>query len=722
MRLRFFFLVASCLLAGFRASAQSPATLKGSLTDPSGAAVAGAKVSARRLDVTTNETFQTKSQADGRFELSLQPGRYRASIVHPSFAQVEEEFALAPGETREWNARLRLEPLASTVVVTAEREPIPAETASAPVDILTREEIDGRQVIWLAPLLATLPGITATQSGPAGGITSVFLNGGNSNFTKVLVDGTPVNEPGGRVEFSNYTLENVGKIEVVHGASSALFGSDAMTGVVQIFTDRGTTRRPKLILLSEGGKYGTWNGSAALSGLLGGFDYSAAVAGFETDGQGPNDRFRDNALSGNFGYRFSDTDRLRLTLRSSTSDAGAPGQTLFVPPDLMQHDGLRNFSANLGWDLDTGAHWHHHLAGTESYLRQLFADPPNFIVRNQFNRAGLNEQSSYLLHNGTVTAGYQYEVENGFFNGPHARRNNQAGYIEARYQLGRRLTANAGGRAEANASFGTRVVPRVGASYAVRLGRGFWGPTRLRASYGLGIKEPEFLQSFSQDLCFPGNPDLRPERSRTVNAGVDQALASDRLRIGVDFFHNHFHDLISFAPGPPTASCPFGTGTFFNTDSARVYGVNATLEAHALRWLRVVGNYTYDNSRVLKAPNCTPANFCDPTLAPGNRLFLRPLHSANLMFNAGFRRTDLNLVGTFVGRRTDSDFLFPPLGLTSAPSYLRVDLAASFALGHGVTALGRVENLFDRTYQEALGFPALRLTYRAGMKYTWGGE
>lgn len=709
MRLRFFFLVASCLLAGFRASAQSPATLKGSLTDPSGAAVAGAEVSARRLDVTTNETFQTKSQADGRFELSLLPGRYRASIVHPSFAQVEEEFVLAPGETREWNARLRLEPLAATVVVTAEREPIPAETASAPVDIVTREEIAERQVIWLAPLLATLPGISATQSGPAGGITSVFLNGGNSNFTKVLIDGTPVNEPGGRVEFSNYTLENVGKIEVVHGASSALFGSDAMTGVVQIFTDRGTTRRPKLTVLSEGGKYGTWNGSGALSGLLGGFDYSAALAGFETDGQGPNDRFRDNALSGNFGYRFSDTDRLRLTLRSSTSDAGAPGQTLFAPPDLMQHDGLRNFSANLGWDFDTGAHWHHHLAGTESYLRQLFADPPNFIDRNQFNRAGLNEQSSYLLHNGTVTAGYQYEVENGFFNGPHARRNNQAGYIEARYQLGRRLTANAGGRAEANASFGTRVVPRVGASYAVRLGRGFWGPTRLRVSYGLGIKEPEM----SESAC---NPDLKPERSRTVNVGFEQALASDRVRVSVNYFNNKFHDIVSFVFAPPTPTCPFGT--FFNTDSARAYGANATVEAHPLQWLRLAANYTYDSTRVLKSTNA----FQDPTVVPGNRLLLRPLNAANLVASASFRRMNWNVVTAFVGRRTDNDFFFFPTRFTSVPSYTRVDLATSFALGHGVTALGRVENLFDRTYQEALGFPALRLTYRAGMKYTWGGE
>src|SRR5207244_8455171 len=101
-----------------------------------------------------------------------------------------------------------------------------------------------------------------------GGVTSLFLNGGNYNFTKVLVDGTAVNEPGGAIDFSNFTLDNVEKIEVVRGAESALYGSDAMAGVVQVFTHRGTTRRPQLILLAEGGGFSTARGAAQLSGLV----------------------------------------------------------------------------------------------------------------------------------------------------------------------------------------------------------------------------------------------------------------------------------------------------------------------------------------------------------------------------------------------------------------------------------------------------------------------
>jgi outer membrane cobalamin receptor len=551
--------------------------------------------------------------------------------------------------------------------------------------------------------------------GPEGGITSLFLDGGNSNYTKVLIDGTPVNEPGGAVEFSNYSLENVAKVEVVHGAASALFGSDAMSGVVQIFTDRGTTRIPRLTLLSEGGKYGTWRAASRLSGMLGAFDYSAGGSWFDTNGQGTNNRFRDNSLSGNFSWRFSPDDSLRLALRNSSSDAGEPGQTLFFPPDPNQHDRLQNFSANLGWDFDTGSHWHHHLDGIESYIHQLFADLPFFTVRNEFNRAGLDEQSSYLFRSGAATVGYDYEIENGFFSGTHARRNNQAGYLEARYQLARRLTLNAGARAEANASFGTRVVPRLGLSYMLRTGSDFWGSTRLYASYGLGIKEPSFLQSFSEDPCFPGNPDLRPERSRTVHAGLDQQLASGRMRLGIDGFSDRYTDIVSFAPGPVTSLCQFGTGTFFNTDAARAYGSNVTLETAPARWLRFDANYSYDNSRVLRAP--FPS---DPALAPGNRLFLRPLNSANFVLNAFIKRMDWNLVGTYVGRRTDSDFL--GLGLTSVPGFLRFDLGTSFRLGRGLESFARVENLLDRKYQIALGYPALRMTYRAGLKYTLGGD
>jgi outer membrane cobalamin receptor len=696
--------------------AQTTPTITGILSDPSGAAVVGAQINAVTLDSSRKATT-TQSGPGGKFVLVLSPGRYRVTVKHPSFILTEQEFVLAAGETPTWEVRLALEPLSSKVVVSATAEPALADTLPVPVDVITKQDSDNREEIWLGAMLTTAQGVSLGRTGAYGGASSIFVDGGNSNFTKVLVDGTPVNLPGGAVNFSNFTLENVDKIEIVHGASSALYGSDAMSGVVQIFTHRGTTRLPQLTLEGDGGTFDTGHGAAQLSGLLGAFDYSAAASFFSTNGQGLNDSFRDTTLSGNFGYRFSEANTLRVTVRSDRSIAELPGQPSLGAPTPGQRNDINDVSANLRWDYAAGEHWQNHLVGYESRNQDVsissFGPFPT-----EFNRAGLDEQASYQFHNGGVTAGYVFEQETG----PAPTRHNQAGYTELRYQFGKRLTAIAGGRAEANGAFGTRVVPRLGASYALREGRDFWGATRLRASYGLGIKEPEMLP--------PGcGPDLKPERSNTFNAGMDQYLASDRLHLSFTYFHNDFRDIVSFANVSVNPNCPAFGGSFFNTDEAWAHGGSISFEAKATRWLRIVGNYTYDDTRVVKAGPMET----DPAMIVGSRLFRRPLHSANLMANAHFRRMNWNVSGAYVGRRADSDFLStfvngvcqPGPGspcITSNPSYVRWDLANSIALGYGFSTVARVENLLNNHYQDAVGFPALRLNWRLGMRYQWGRE
>jgi len=206
-----------------------------------------------------------------------------------------------------------------------------------------------------------------------------------------------------------------------------------------------------------------------------------------------------------------------------------------------------------------------------------------------------------------------------------------------------------------------------------------------------------------------------------LGAGVEQMLAGDRVRLSVDWFYNRFRDIVSFAfgqyPGapPPSATCPFGFGSFFNTDLARARGANIGLEAKPARWLRVTGNYSYVDSRVLDSPNAF-----DPAQIPGNRLLRRPVHSGNLALDGSVQKIAWSLAGLFAGQRTDSDFL--GFGLTRNPGYARVDFAASYELRRGVRAFGRVENLLDKQYQEVLGYPALRRNYRLGMKFLFGGE
>ena len=276
---------------------------------------------------------------------------------------------------------------------------------------------------------------------------------------------------------------------------------------------------------------------------------------------------------------------------------------------------MQDFTAGLHADFATGSHWHHQLSGTEMYFREFNYDPffPTFY---QYNRAGFAGQSTYLFKGFGVTAGYEYEIENGFLSTAtdaglsdtvtHARRNNQAGFLDVRWLAVARLTLSAGARAEDNAYFGTHVLPRAGASYVLRMAKGAFGDTRLLASYGQGIVEPRFDQSYGTDPCFPGNPNLLPDQSRTIHAGFEQKLAADRVRVTADYFDSRFHNIVSFLNLPPSAAClavgaPFGAGTFFNTDLARARGGNFSGEARITRWLSGSASYTYDSTRTLSA-------------------------------------------------------------------------------------------------------------------------
>jgi vitamin B12 transporter len=709
----------------------SDAHLSGKLTDRSGYGVGNVKITAQLEAGAKVQIWPAASGPDGAYLFILPPGRYHIHFQHPSFVARDFDLDLAAGEARSLDVYLEIERVSENVVVTANAQPQELERTPAPVDLIGAQEIQQRQAVSLPDLLSTQTGIALARTGPIGGLADIFIDGGDSSFTKVLIDGTPVNLPGGDMNFSNLTLDNVDKVEIVHGAESALYGTDAMSGVIQVVSHQGSTKIPEINIFGEGGGFSSARGGAQVSGLLDKFDYSVAGSYFHTDGQGVNDSFFNRSFAGNFGYSFSDSDQLRLTIRSNASFAGTPGQTLFGPSftDPTAYDDLRQLSGNLSWTFKTGSHWVHRISGMEARFLDTSGFPDfSFFETAQFNRAGFLEQSTYSFRQGAVTAGYQYEVENADPNdlsGLHARRNNQAGFLDARWLPISRLTLSAGARAEDNTNFGTRVVPRVGAVYALRYSHGLLGDTRARVAYGEGIEEPTIFESFSADPCNPGDPSLRPQRSRTVNAGVDQYFSGDRVRISATFFSNQFRDLINQEQGPANSMCFGGFEMlYFNTDRARARGLNWSGEAHLNHWLVLKGNYSYNDTRVLETVASAP-----PVEQPGNHLLRRPVNSGNLWLNANYRRLNFNIAGYFTGMRTDSDFDSTIIGnvctgpcITHNPGYARFDFATSYNFGRGISFYGRVNNLLDKQYQDAVGFPALGRDYRLGLNYRFSGR
>jgi len=735
-------------------SRPAPAHLTGVVTDPSGASVSAAQVVAQPAGSRLTNAPTAESAADGRYSLTLPAGQYTLLVTKDSFVQKQIDVTLAVGESRTLDLHLELAAMSSSVIVTGQALPTAEIQASVPTDVITRSEIENRQALSIPDVLQYSPGVAIGRTGAMGGTASVFLDGGNSAYTKVLVDGSPINPPGGAVDFSILTTDNIDKVEVVRGAESAIYGTDAVSGVIQLFSHRGSTRVPAFSIFTEGGSFSSGTAGAQISGLVGRFDYSGAGSYFETNGQGANDKFINRTLSGNFGYAFNSNNQLRLSLRNNQSDAGIAGQTEFTPPSLYQQYNQHLFSANARWDFSPGPHWQYQLMGTESYTRQHSYNPqqsfyatdpnafcpqsnPNAVATAEFcdfvygslynyNRAGFSGQAAYVLQKFSLAAGYQYEVENGYIyylQQGHVRRNNQGGFLDLRYSPVSRLSLDIAARAEANDYFGTRVVPRVGGTYALHYGKGFWGDTRVRAFYGEGIKEPRFDQTYGSDPCDPGNLDLKPESSKTWSAGADQKLAGDRVKVSADYFSNRFYDIVSFefctalapCPGTPPPGCPFGYATYFNTDKARARGTHVIAEARATSWLFVSGYYEYDDSRILVSPNAF-----DPSLLPGNRLARRPLNSGAITFTGNYRRFSALFSGYFSGERTDSDFL--GLGLTRNPGYARFDLTARYMFSSGFTLYGRAINLFDKQYQDALGYPALGRDLRIGVRYQFSGR
>jgi vitamin B12 transporter len=740
-------------------SNSSNARITGVLTDPSGKPLSGVHVTAQPESESKEKVWTVISNDEGEYSLALPEGRYRITFSRQPFAMREIVTPLTAGESKTSSLRMDLEPLSSSVIVTAQTEPTREQQTTAPTDVITLQEIMDRQAVTLPDVLAYSPGVTFGRTGANGGTASIFLNGGNSNFTKVLIDGTPINPPGGAVDFSILTLDNVDKIEVVRGAESALYGTDAVSGVIQVFSHRGTTSVPALSVFAEGGDYATIRTGAQISGLLGGFDYSAAASYLHTDGQGPNNDFLNRTLTGNFGYAFSDTNQIRLTVRNNNSGAGVPGQTIFEPPSLYQRINQELFSANARWDFVTGSHWHHQLMGTEAYIRQHSFNPtqsfyatdpfifcpqsnPNAVATAEFcdftsdshynyNRAGFQLQSTYVTRKFAFTVGYQYEVENAYIYSlaqNHVRRNNQGGFLDLRYTPISRLTIDVGARAEDNSNFGTRVVPRAGASFLLHYSRGILGDTLVRAFYGEGIKEPRFDQLYSDQFGDIGNPLLKPEISKTWSAGIEQKLFSDRVKINADYFSNRFYDIISFAfcsaLAPPATgntcgitvpNAPPSFGYYFNTDLARARGTNIAAEARATKWLFLRGNYTYDDSQVIKSPNSF-----DPSEIAGNRLLRRPVNSGSVTATGTFRRFSAAFAGYFMGQRTDSDFL--GLGYTRDPGYSRFDASASYQFPRGFALYARATNILDKQYQDALGYPALGRDAIVGVRYQFAGR
>jgi vitamin B12 transporter len=709
--------------------AQLPEQIRGVVVDPDRAALPRASV--RLLAPDGKELGHTLTDLQGQFSFGQQCDGCSLEIQLTGF---RTERVPASHEQRE--IKLRLTAVEEHVIITANRMETPTILAGSTTTVITKEEIDAREEVMVSDLLQTVPAVTINRSGGYGAITSIFTRGGESDYTKVLLDGIPLNEPGGLIDLSSLAATNLDHIEIVRGPQSALFGSDAMTGVVQLFSRHGESEnaRPRVTLNLDGGNLNTLNAGADVNGQTGRFDYDAFWSRFSTDNQGINAAFADSTAGTNLGWNLGKT-KLRWILRGNLSLVGTPGQTAFGPAidDAYTHrgDGYTGFSI----DNETTQFWNQRLTYTFARTRQVSRDlgldapftpsfdghtapfevldfPSKFI--DDERRHQIDYQSNIILGSGSsdwgqhaFTLGFSWYREVG---APAPVPVDDFGGVFQYQAIIGRLSLTNGFRIEDHSLFKKTVTPRSSAAYLLRRGGGNFGATKLKFNFGLAFKEPTLLDLFSPDPEFLGNPRLRPERNRSFDFGVEQRLLNDHAKIEINWFDNRFRELVEFEVTNPRTFA----GTFFNINAAKANGAEVILETAATSGLKVTAAYTYLNTLVTQSS--TPS---DPIFGVGRPLFRRPRHSGSLGAIWSWRKLMANSTVTYVGRRADSDFeeLIPPL--TSNPSYTRLDLAWTYRLSKRLSYVGAITNALDRSYMEALGFPALPIEFRMGGRFTF---
>lgn len=614
-----------------------------------------------------------------------------------------------------------------TVVVSATKVPRPAATLSQAVTVLLGDDLRARGVTRVTDALREVPGASIVQTGSFGGITSLFLRGGESRYTKVLIDGVPVNEPGGSFDFSHLTTDNIDRIEIVRGPASVLYGADAVTGIVQIFTRRGSDQG-RASLGARGGTYHSldFDGDAVGSSPMGGF--SVGAAHHSTDGIIPfNNEYRNGTLSSALTLAQGVGGDARVAARYTTAEFHYPTDFTGQPVDSNSYRVQHRLTVGLDADRNLTPNVQARLLAGNNDVWDLSEDiavpfggtaPQHSASRSRGYRRDVEGRVAFFLpSDATITVGGAYEKEHenssngsGAVGGPtsetdsfDASRHNVAYYTEVLGNLTDRFSYTVSGRVDDNSDYHRFATYRLGANSAVVPG------IRIRASLSTAFNAPAFNQ-LRPTLYTVGSPDLRPEKIRSAEIGLATNFHPELVRFSASYFTQRFGDLIQYVNGGP----PAFLGSYANLTAASSNGYEAELQLTPVTNWRGTASYTIVNPRVTEVD---PAY--QGTDRVGDELIRRPTHSGSLVVS--YSRPwgmSLGTAVSYVGKRPDTDFSQFPSPRVTLPAYTKVDLSAEYPLTGlnrvGLTLNARLDNVFDKRYEDVFHFASPRRTILVG--------
>ncbi len=587
-----------------------------------------------------------------------------------------------------------------TVVVTATKvEGDPSETGSS-VTVITADELKKKGKKILLEVLQDVPGLSIMQNGPYGGAASIYLRGTKPGHTLVMLDGIELNDTmktDRSVSLAHLLVDNIERIEIVRGAQSTLYGSDAMGGVINIITRKGEGNA-SLSASFEAGSHNTFTETAGIRGSAGKVNYAVSASRIDTDGiskaadEPEDDGYENTTLSLRLGYEPVNDTSLDAVFRYV--DAAYDYDDGADQDDPNKQGWWEKLAGKMAFDHAVNSFWDHTITVAYTKTEREYKDEADAVDTTEDSHNWFDSETMKVewQHNvcpvewTQLTAGLEYEEEKGSGDGNQSwyvfneeTMDNKAGYLQSQFNFFESLFVTPGVRVDDNERFGSQTTYKISVSYLVdKTG------TRFKANWGTGFKAPSLYQFYSSY----GDPDLKPDEGRTADIGFEQYLFDKKLTFGLTYFNNDFENMVEWDTD---------TYRYQNVDNAQMEGWEAESSFNPTEAFTLGVNYTYTMTEDKDT---------------GYELRRRPEHQAAISINwAFFEKAHANLSARYVGERwEDAD------NTERLDAYTTVDLSAYYDLTDHFQLFGRIENLFDESYEQIPGYAGSGTSYYGGIK------